>query len=150
MTLTIATAFIHSTLGGTLFTLNALGYVVLAAAMVLPIGFFHEARWLTRIALIGYTAATVIGWYLIGPRYDTAYIAKGIELVLIALLVVESYHRDGSPVRIARRIASYVGMAARSHRARRPVDRTGPRARPDPGARIPATQPSRGRVAGPR
>ena len=73
--------------------------------MVLPLGFFHEVRWLTRIALIGYTAATVIGWYLIGPRYDTAYIAKGIELVLIALLVVESYHRDGSPVRIARRIA---------------------------------------------
>ena len=115
VTLTIATAYIHSTLGGMLFTLNALGYVVLAAAMVLPIGFFHEVRWLTRIALIGYTAATVIGWYLIGPRYDTAYIAKGIELVLIALLVVESYHRDGSPVRIARRIASYVGMAGRSH-----------------------------------
>ena len=107
--LTVSTAYIHSTLGGTLFTLNALGYVVLAAAMILSLRFFHEIRWLTRIALIGYTATTVIGWYLIGPRFDTAYIAKGIELVLIALLIVESYHHDGSPVRIARRIGRMLG-----------------------------------------
>lgn len=116
--LTVSTAFIHWTLGGTLFTLNALGYVVLAAAMVLPLGFFHEVRWLTRIALVGYTATTVIGWYLIGPRYDTAYIAKGIELVLMALLVVESYHVDGSPIRIARRVARIVGMVGMVGRGR--------------------------------
>jgi hypothetical protein len=107
--LTLSTAFIHSTLGGALFALNALGYVMLAVAMILPLRWFHEIRWLTRIALVAYTAATVIGWYLVGPRYDTAYIAKGIELVLIALLIVESYHRDGSPVRIARRIGRVLG-----------------------------------------
>ena len=107
--LTLATAAIHSTLGGTLFTLNAIGYVVLASAMVVPASFFADVRWLTRLALIGYTAATVVGWYAFGPRYDTAYIAKGIELVLMALLVVESYHNDGSPVQIARRIAGLVG-----------------------------------------
>jgi hypothetical protein len=126
--LTFATAFVHSTLGGMLFTLNALGYVALAVAMILPVGFFHEIRWLTRIALVGYTATTVIGWYLIGPRYDTAYIAKGIELVLIALLIVDSYHADGSPVRIARRIGRLVGRigggpkaAGRSNGTARPA-----------------------------
>jgi hypothetical protein len=106
--LTLATAYIHSTLGGALFTLNAVGYVVLAAALVAPLAFFANIRWLTRLALIAYTASTVIGWYLMGPRYDTAYIAKGIELVLIALLVVESYHHDGSPLQIARRIVNLV------------------------------------------
>lgn len=109
--LTLATAYIHSTLGGLLFTLNAIGYAVLVAAMVAPIGFFVTIRWLTRIALIGYTVATIVGWYVMGPRYDTAYIAKGIELVLVALLFVESYHFDGSPVQIARRLA---GLAARA------------------------------------
>lgn len=108
--LTLATAYIHSTLGGTLFTLNAVGYVVLAAAMIAPLPFFADIRWLTRLALIGYTGTTIVGWYFMGPRYDTAYFAKGIELVLVALLVVESYHFDGSPVQIARRIA---GLAAR-------------------------------------
>ena len=106
--LTLATAYIHSTLGGALFTLNAVGYVVLAAALVAPITFFANIRWLTRIALIGYTATTVVGWYLMGPRSDTAYIAKGIELVLIALLIVESYHNDGSPLQVARRIVGLV------------------------------------------
>ena len=109
--LTIATAYIHSTLGGMLLTLNAAGYVVLAAAMVAPLTFLANVRWLVRLALIGYTGATIVGWYFVGPRYDTAYLAKGIELVLIALLVVESYHNEGSPVRIARRLA---GLAARA------------------------------------
>ena len=36
--LTLATAYIHSTLGGLLFTLNAVGYVVAALAMVIPLG----------------------------------------------------------------------------------------------------------------
>ena len=120
--LALSTAYIHSTLGGTLFTLNAIGYVVLAAAMVAPVGFVANVRWLTRIALVGYTAATVVGWYFMGPRYDTAYIAKGIELVLIALLIVESYHNDGSPVRIGRRLVSLAakvlpGGPARGSRA---------------------------------
>ena len=102
--LTLATAFIHSTLGGLLFTLNAAGYLVLAAALVAPLPFFGHIRWLTRLALLGYTATTIGGWYLFGPRYDVAYLAKGIELLLMALLVVESYRSDGSPVDVARRL----------------------------------------------
>jgi hypothetical protein len=39
-----------------------------------------------------------------GPRYNVAYIAKGVELMLIALLFVESYRNDGSPMQVARRL----------------------------------------------
>ena len=107
--LTLGTAYIHSTLGGLMFTLNAVGYLVLAAALLAPIPFVASLRWLTRVALIGYTATTIVGWYFFGPRFDTAYVAKGIELVLTTLLVVESYHVDGSPATVARRLA---GLAA--------------------------------------
>ncbi len=35
--LALATGYIHSTLGGLLFTLNAVGYLVAAVAMVIPL-----------------------------------------------------------------------------------------------------------------
>src|SRR6058998_1785971 len=87
--LTLATAYIHSTLGGLLFTLNAAGYVVAAIAMAVPLGLAIRFRGLVRIGLMGYAAAAIVGWYLTGPRYELAYVAKGIELVLIALLAVD-------------------------------------------------------------
>jgi hypothetical protein len=99
--LTLATAQIHTTLGGLLFTLNAIGYSTFAAAMVLP-GPFGRIRWLTRYALIGFTAATVAGWVAFGARFDLAYIDKTIEVALIGLLVIESWMVDGSPFRVAR------------------------------------------------
>ena len=101
--LALATGFIHSTLGGLLFSLNAAGYVVAAAAMIAPIGLAVRFRWFIRLGLIGYAATAIVGWYLIGPRYDTAYIAKGIEIVLIALLAVEVWAYDGSPLARIRR-----------------------------------------------
>jgi hypothetical protein len=101
--LALATGFIHSTLGGLLFSLNAAGYVVAGAAMVAPIGLAVRFRWFIRLGLIGYAATAIVGWYLIGPRYDTAYIAKGIEIVLIALLAVEVWAYDGSPLARIRR-----------------------------------------------
>lgn len=109
--LALATASVHATLGDALFTLNAIGYTVLAVAMIAPLALFAKIRWLTRLVLVGYAGATIVAWSFVGPRYDTAYVAKGIELVLVALLVVESYHMDGSPVQIARRLA---GLAARA------------------------------------
>jgi hypothetical protein len=97
--LTLATGLIHATLGGPLFTLNAIGYLVAAAAMVAPIGIAIRFRWLIRLGLIGYAATAIVAWYLTGPRYDVAYLAKAIEIGLIALLVVEIRAYDGSPVR---------------------------------------------------
>ena len=54
--LTLGTAYIHSTLGGLLFTLNAIGYVVAAIAMIVPISLAVRFRWVVRLGLIGYAA----------------------------------------------------------------------------------------------
>jgi hypothetical protein len=101
VTLTLVTAAIHASLGGTLFMLNAIGYTALALAMVLP-GPFARIRWLVRYTLIGFTAATIGGWMAFGARFDLAYLDKAIEVALIGLLVVESWVVDGGPVAVAR------------------------------------------------
>ena len=102
--LTLATAYIHSTLGGLLFTLNAIGYVVGAAAMVVPLAIAVRYRWLVRIGLAGYAATTIAGWVIDPIFYPTAYLAKAIELVLIALLAVDFARRDGNPIERIRQL----------------------------------------------
>ena len=97
--LTLATGWIHFNLGGMLFTLNGIGYGVAALAMVAPIGLAIRFRWFIRIGLIGYALAAIVGWYVMGPRYDVAYIAKAIEVVLIVLLAIEVRSYDGNPIR---------------------------------------------------
>ena len=101
--LALATGIIHATLGGLLFTLNAVGYVAAAAAMVAPIGIAVRFRWFIRLGLIGYAATAIVAWYLTGPRYDVAYLAKAIEVALIALLLVEVRAYDGNPIKRFRR-----------------------------------------------
>ena len=96
--LTLATGWIHLTLGGLLFTLNGLGYLVAAVAMVLPIALAVRFRWFVRLGLIGYAITAIVGWYLMGPRYDVAYVAKAIEVALIALLAIEVRAYDGNPL----------------------------------------------------
>ena len=105
--LTLATAQIHASLGGLMFTVNAIGYAALAAAMVLP-GPFGQLRWLVRYAVIGFTTATIVGWLAFGARFELAYIDKAIEVVLIGLVLVESWLVDGGPIRVARRIGREV------------------------------------------
>jgi hypothetical protein len=112
--LALATGWIHSTLGGLLFSLNAVGYVLAAAAMVAPIGLAVRFRWFVRLGLIAYAATAIVGWYLTGPRYDVAYLAKGIEIVLIALLVIEIRAYDGNPLRRLRQALRPSGPAARA------------------------------------
>ena len=109
--LTLATGWIHLTLGGTLFTLNGLGYVAAAIAFVAPLAIAHRFRWLVRLGLMGYALATIVGWALMGPRYDLAYVSKAIEVVLIMLLVVEIRAYDGNPIDRARRA---IGTLARA------------------------------------
>lgn len=103
VTLAIATGAIHLTLGGLLFTLNGLGYLVAAGAMVIPLGLAVRYRWLIRLGLIGYAAVTILGWVLDGPRYETAYIAKAIEVALIGLVGIELWREDGNPLELVRR-----------------------------------------------
>ena len=101
--LALGTAYIHSTLGGLLFTLNATGYAVLAIAMIVPLALAVRFRWAIRLALIGYAATAIFMWAIQGPYYSTAYVAKAIEVALIFLLVVDFLRADGNPVKVVKR-----------------------------------------------
>jgi len=101
--LTLGTAYIHSTLGGLLFTLNALGYLVAAVAVVIPLGLAIRFRWFVRLGLMGYAATAIVAWAVQGPYYSTAYIAKAIEIALITLLAVDFVRMDGNPIAVVKR-----------------------------------------------
>jgi hypothetical protein len=101
--LTLGTAYIHSTLGGLLFTLNATGYAVAAIAMIVPIALAIRFRWIVRLGLIGYAATAIFMWAIQGPYYSTAYVAKAIEVALIFLLAVDFLRADGNPVTVVKR-----------------------------------------------
>lgn len=96
-----ATAYIHLMLGGLLFTLNGLGYVGLASLIVIgasaPVAIVERFSWFPRLALIGYTATTIVGYLVMGPFFSLGFIAKGIEVALVALLVVDVMRVYGSP-----------------------------------------------------
>jgi hypothetical protein len=104
--LTLATAYIHSTLGGLLFTLNALGYLGLATLIVIgaaaPVAVVERFSWFPRLALIGYTAMTIAGYLVMGPYFTLGFIAKGIEVALVTLLVVDIVRVYGSPMGLVR------------------------------------------------
>ena len=105
--LTLATAAIHLSLGGPLFTANAIGYGTLALAMIVP-GPFGQVRWLVRLALIGFATGTIVGWVLFGARFPLAYLDKAIEVALIAAVTFELWRSDGGPLAVigkARRLA---------------------------------------------
>ncbi|MGH2445102.1 MAG: hypothetical protein ACRDGD_03585 [Candidatus Limnocylindria bacterium] len=104
--LTLATAYIHLGLGGVLFTLNGLGYLGLAGLVVIgaavPTPVVERFGWFPRIALMGYTAMTIAGYVVMGPYFTLGFIAKGIEVVLIAALAVDIVRVYGSPMGLVR------------------------------------------------
>ena len=104
--LTLATAYIHLTLGGLLFTLNGLGYVGLAALVVIgaaaPHALVDRFSWFPRVALAGYAALTISAYLVIGPYFGLGWIAKGIELAIIALVAVDVMRVYGSPMGLVR------------------------------------------------
>jgi hypothetical protein len=102
--LTLATAVIHARLGGLLFLANAAGYATLALAMVAPLPIARRYRWLVRLALLGFTSATIAGWVAFGARFQLAYLDKGIEALLVGCLVAEAYRLEGSPLEAVRRL----------------------------------------------
>jgi hypothetical protein len=112
--LALATGYIHSTLGGLLFTLNAVGYLVAAVAMIVPLALAVRFRWIVRLGLIGYAATTILGWAIQGPFYSTAYLAKGIEVALIVLLAIDFARMDGNPITVIRReLAAFMALVGR-------------------------------------
>ena len=97
--LTLTTAFIHFSLGGALFTLNAAGYVALAGALVVttvwPVGLIGKLAWVPRVALAAYTVATIVGYLVMGPYFALGWIAKAVEVAILTLLAAEWALRDG-------------------------------------------------------
>jgi hypothetical protein len=112
--LALATGYIHSTLGGLLFTLNAIGYAVAAIAIVLPLALAVRFRWVIRVGLMGYAATAILMWAIQGPYYQTAYIAKAIEVALITVLAVDFARHDGNPIALIRReLAAFSSLVTR-------------------------------------
>jgi hypothetical protein len=91
--LTISTAVIHLSLGGTLFTLNGLGYLGLAAAyalvLSLPVEVVRPAGWLLRLGLAGYALVTIGAYLMSGGFFTLGWITKGIEVAIVGLVVVD-------------------------------------------------------------
>lgn len=104
--LALTTGYIHAGLGGLLFTLNAIGYLGLAAGYMLgsaaPHPLIARFSWMPRVALAGYAALTIGAWAIQGPYFPLAYIAKGVELALIGLITVDVFRVYGSPLAMAR------------------------------------------------
>jgi hypothetical protein len=114
--LTLMTAFIHWTLGGVLFTVNAIGYVVLGAAVVvasLAPAWLNRFGWLPRIGLAGYTATTIGAYLVMGPYFDLGWIAKGIEVAILTLLAADLLRRYGSPGGLLRAAMASLGIEHR-------------------------------------
>lgn len=112
--LALSTAYIHYTLVGMMFMLNALGFLVLGLAMVAPLAIASQYRWLIRAALIVFALMTIGGWVMFGGRYDMGYLATGIEIGLIVLLFVEMFRYDDGPVAVAQRgLALALGILRR-------------------------------------
>ncbi|HET7141413.1 MAG TPA: hypothetical protein VFJ03_02905 [Candidatus Limnocylindria bacterium] len=119
--LALTTAYIHLTLGSLLFTLNAIGYAGLASLYVIgsvaPFSLVARFSWFPRIALAGFAALTIVAWLVQGPYFGLAYFAKGVELTLISLIVVDVIRVYGSPFGLVRAAFASIfggrsGMAA--------------------------------------
>ena len=112
--LTLATAYIHLTLGGLLFTLNAAGYAALALAMVVIATVSHPLvrrfDWAPRVGLVGYTAITIAGYLVIGPYFSLGWMAKAIEVAILALLAVDIMRSYASPAGLVRAALASVGL----------------------------------------
>lgn len=104
--LALATGYIHLGLGGLLFTLNGLGYFGLAALIVIgaaaPIALVERFSWMPRLALAGYAVATIGGYLVMGPYFTLGFVAKGIEVALLAVLTIDVIRVYGSPMGMVR------------------------------------------------
>jgi hypothetical protein len=115
--LTLATAYIHLTLGGLLFTLNGVGYLVLVAAVVLtavaPRPAARRFAWLPRLGLAGYAGVTIVGYLVLGPHFLLGWVTKAIELVLVGLIGVDLLITYRGPSGLLREAVRSLGLERR-------------------------------------
>jgi hypothetical protein len=116
--LTLATAYIHFWVGGILLLLNAAGYATLAVLVVGSAVVFRRALPLVLAALAGYAGVTIVGWVIMGPYFDVAYLAKAIEVALIATIgvfVARSWVETRDALRWARSLVAGAMSAVRGN-----------------------------------
>ena len=91
--LTLATAFIHFTLGGTLFLLNAAGYVALGVAYLAvtatPMPGIRRLGWIPRLGLAAFASVTIVAYLVVGPYFTLGWVTKGIELAIVTLVIAD-------------------------------------------------------------
>lgn len=92
--LVLATALVHLQrgieFGMPMFIANGIGYLVLVAALYVPVAFLAPYRKWIRWALIAFTLVTIIGWIAIGDKAEMiGWITKAIEIVLVILLFLD-------------------------------------------------------------
>ena len=103
--LALITAYIHLTLGGLLFTLNAAGYAALATALAvggIPHPLIARFSWLPRVGLAAFTAVTIGAYLVIGPHFSLGWVAKAVEIAILTLLVADVMRVHGSFAGLAR------------------------------------------------
>ena len=114
--LTLSTAYIHLSLGGPLFTLNAVGYAALAVAWIAIAALSHPLvrrfNWMPRVGLAGYAALTIVAYIVIGPYFTLGWVAKAIEVAILILLAVDLRIAFGTPAGLIRAALSSVGLVS--------------------------------------
>jgi hypothetical protein len=112
--LTLTTAYIHYSLGGVLFTLNAAGYVALALGVAVTalfrFGIIGRFSWLPRLGLAGYTALTIGAYLVIGPYFALGWVAKAVEVAILTLLAADAALTYGSPLGFVRAVVASLRM----------------------------------------
>jgi hypothetical protein len=119
--LTLTTAYIHLSLGGVLFTLNAAGYLGLAVAFAVaaaaPIPLVARFSWLPRMGLAGFTLVTIGAYLVVGPYFDLGWIAKAIEVAILTLLAADIVRVYGSPIGFTRAALASLPTSSELRRA---------------------------------
>ena len=103
--LTLTTGYVHLTLGGLLFTLNGVSYLVLAAgvaASALPIRFIQPLRWLPRLGLAGFALVTIAAYLVTGTYFTLGWATKAIEVAIVGLVAADLINTYGSAQRLER------------------------------------------------
>lgn len=107
-------AWIHWSLGSLLYTLNAVGFAVLAVALVVPFRVVvgpaagRALRTLVRLGLLGFAGATITGWLLIGARITLGYEATATEAGIAVLMAASILLATGGPAAVARELLGLV------------------------------------------
>lgn len=77
--------------GDTLLLLNGVGYHALLGVLFIPAGFLADKKQFLRFLLVGYTAITFVGYFVIHPvdGYDAVGLfTKGVEVALLLCLIM--------------------------------------------------------------